>query len=110
MSDTVGVLWRAGSGTVDPWTKNIIVTCEQQSLVKAGSNACGAATQAQEDACATLKTTPGGSSDPSAFWCGLKKSISSGFDLTNNLGKTVLFVGIGALLVWFAFNHFMKGE
>jgi hypothetical protein len=110
MSDTVGVLYRAASGTVDPWTKNQIVCNETQSLIAAGASPSDAAMQAQNDATGTLTTNPGGGADPSQFWCGLKKSASSAFDLTGNLGKTILFVGIGAVLLIFAFNYFTRRQ
>lgn len=105
MSDTVGVAWRAASGTVDPWTKNQIQCNETQSLIKAGANPCEAVTQAASDATTTLK---GSSADPSQFLCGLKKSVNSAFCLTNNLGKSILLLGIGALLLIIAFNYFTR--
>lgn len=105
MADTVGVVYRAASGTVDPWTKNQIVCCETQSLIRAGMSPNDAASQAQSDATVTLTSTK---SDPSQFFCGLKNSVSSAFCLTNNLGKSILFIGIGALLLLLAFNYFTR--
>lgn len=66
MSDTAGVAYRAfsarptwlgGSGkpTVDPWTKNILKTCEQQSLIAAGMTPEDAAAQAQSDVDSSLQ-------------------------------------------------------
>lgn len=66
MSDTAGVVWRAfsarptwlgGSGkpTVDKWTKNILLACEQQSLINAGLSPCDAANQATCDVNSSLQ-------------------------------------------------------
>jgi hypothetical protein len=41
MADSVGVLWRAASGTVDPWTKGNLVSSSNKDLVRAhGVNPC----------------------------------------------------------------------
>lgn len=75
MSDTVGVLWRGASGTVDPWTKNIIVNCSKESLVKAsGATMCANAAQACACKTATCVLRKNGA-DPSQFGCGVKKSV-----------------------------------
>ena len=91
MSDTIGVLWRAASGTVDPWTKNIIVCCSKQSLVKASG---GMMTAAQAQNCAyntaTNVLTKGGA-DPSQFGCGVKKSLCLA---TGSVEKIVIFAAI----------------
>ena len=60
MADTVGVAYRAfsarptwlggsGKATVDPWTKNLLKTCETAQLIKAGANPTDAAAQAESD-------------------------------------------------------------
>jgi hypothetical protein len=104
-SDTLGLVWRAASGTVDPWTKKELQADEQAGLIQAGANPNDAANQAACDVSKTLTSTPGGNSDPSGFWCGLKNSVSKGFCLTNNLGQTILYIGLGALLLLLVFNY-----
>lgn len=39
MSNTVGVLWRAGTGTVDPWTKNQLIDEQAAALQQASGGA-----------------------------------------------------------------------
>jgi hypothetical protein len=75
MSDTVGVLWRAGTGTVDPWTKSEQQQDEAAALVQASTNPNDptavpsitpeqAADQAQHDITDTLTTFTLGGDDP----------------------------------------------
>jgi hypothetical protein len=77
MSDTAGVVYRAfsarptwlgGSGkpTVDPWTKNIIKTCEEQSLIRAGVNPADAAAQAANDTNSSLQLNQADPCHPAA--------------------------------------------
>jgi hypothetical protein len=114
MSDTVGVIVRASSGTTDKWTKNILICNQTQTLIAAGANPCDAAKQAACDVSTSLTTfsTPCNSTgaDPSQFWCGIKKSVGSAFCLTNNLGKSILLIGIGAVLLILAFNYATRSK
>ncbi len=69
MSDTVGVVWRAGTGTVDPWTKAQIVDQEAADLQKAQGTtdqftADQAAEQAATDVGSSLSTFTLGGDDP----------------------------------------------
>lgn len=98
LSNTVGVLWRAASGTVDPWTKNTIVQQNATGLVQASGGKLSidqATQQAQADATATLTTFPGGSADPSDFWTGLANSFKQ-FNPANWSTKSIV---ISALIV-----------
>lgn len=63
MGDTVGVLWRAGTGTVDPWTKNEIVANATQSNIQTGMDPTTAAQQAQSDVTDTLQSFSLGGGD-----------------------------------------------
>lgn len=96
MGDTVGVLWRAASGTVDPWTKDQIVQNNAQALVKASAGTMSPS-QAQNDAynTATKVLTTGGG-DPSQFLDGLKKSLCVG---TGSIEKIVIFAAIAVVAV-----------
>lgn len=75
MSDTVGVVYRAGTGSIDPWTKNQIAEQEAADIVKASTDASDpnaqptvtpedAAAQAQQDITDTLTTFTLGGDDP----------------------------------------------
>lgn len=98
LANSVGVLWRAASGTVDPWTKANIVDENASGLVQASGgtiSASQARTQAASDATATLSTFPGGGADPSQFWAGVKNSVAQ-FNPANWSNKTIL---VSALIV-----------
>jgi hypothetical protein len=106
LADTVGLVWRAASGTVDPWTKANLQQDETQGLVQASGNsgqytAATAATQSGSDVTTVLTQA---NADPSQFVSGLKNSLSEAFSLSGSLGKTLLFAGIGGLLLLFVFN------
>jgi hypothetical protein len=75
MSDTVGVAFRAATGSVDPWTKSEIQSDEAAAIVKASTDQTDptaqptitpeqAADQAQQDATDTLTTFTLGGDDP----------------------------------------------
>ncbi len=75
MSDTVGVVYRATTGSVDPWTKNQIAQQQAADVVKASTDASDptalptvspedAASQAQQDITDTLTTFTLGGDDP----------------------------------------------
>lgn len=107
MGDTVGIVWRAGTGTVDPWTKANLQQDETAGLVKASGSSgqydqTSAAAQAQNDVTSTLRAA---NADPSQALAGLKNSLSEAFSLSGSLGKTMLFVGIGGLLLVIAFER-----
>jgi hypothetical protein len=114
LADTVGLVWRAASGTVDPWTKANIQQDETSGLntAKGGDypqiygpltpeeQAVNAA-QSGQDVTTVLKQA---NADPSQFLNGLKNSLSEAFSLSGSIGKTLLFAGIGGLLLLLAFN------
>jgi hypothetical protein len=96
MSDTVGVLWRAGTGTVDPWTKNNIVTDNAAGLQKGAAgqiSGCQAYASACTDATKYLVSR---GADPSQAGCGLKKSLCLG---TANIEKMILFIAIAGVIL-----------
>lgn len=64
MSDTAGVVFRAATGNVDPWTKQQIIDEEAASLTKNGTvDPATAQAQAESDVNATLKTFTLGGDD-----------------------------------------------
>jgi len=63
MSDTVGVVYRAGTGNVDPWTKQELIDQETAGNVAAGGDPVSSATQAEADVTSTLKTFTLGGDD-----------------------------------------------
>jgi hypothetical protein len=73
LGNTVGVLWRAGSGTVDPWTKANQIETETQSLIAAGMDPAAAAAKAQADVTGALSAE---SADPTQAQNGLSASLS----------------------------------
>lgn len=105
LADTVGLLWRGATGTVDPWTKAELQANESAGLQQAGACACCAEKTSNTDVTCTLKSTPGGSSCPNDAYSGLIASLKKATCLTNNLGTTILFIGIGALLLLIVFNR-----
>jgi hypothetical protein len=64
MSDTVGVVYRAGTGNVDPWTKQQIIDDAAADNIKAGADPATAQRQAEADVTNTLKTFSLGGDDP----------------------------------------------
>jgi hypothetical protein len=93
LASTVGVLWRAASGTVDPWTANILVEDEKQGLVQASGGKISendAGVQAASDVNNSLLRD---AAHPSQFWEGVKRSLSQGES------STLLILGGLALLL-----------
>src|SRR5215469_15174003 len=64
MSDTVGVGWRAVTGSVDPWTKQEIIDQSAAEYKQAGMSSDVADQQAKQDVTDTLKTFTLGGDDP----------------------------------------------
>jgi hypothetical protein len=73
MSDTVGVVYRATTGSVDPWTKQELVDQQTAAVVQASTDPTtgvasitpeDAAAQAQQDITDTLTTFTLGGDDP----------------------------------------------
>ena len=63
MSDTAGTVFRAATGNVDPWTKQILVDQEAQGQIQAGADPNSAQQTAQQDVTTTLKTFTLGGDD-----------------------------------------------
>lgn len=63
MSDTVGTVFRAATGDVDPWTKQELVDNETATQVAAGVDPTTAADQAQSDVTDVLTTFTMGGDD-----------------------------------------------
>jgi len=76
-ADTVGVVWRAATGTVDPWTKNELVAQNATDLVNASGgtlSASDALAQAQKIATDNLSQN---TSCPSQAVCGFQRSFKN---------------------------------
>jgi hypothetical protein len=87
MSDTVGVLFRAGTGNVDPWTKQQLIDQAAADQVAAGADPATAQAQAEEDVTDTLKSfTLGGDDRVGADPSQASLSLPSGQSL-----KTALY-------------------
>jgi hypothetical protein len=94
MADTVGVLWGAATGTVDPWTKNNIVADGAAGMQKAtAGNLClsKATQQVCQQATSYLKSV---GADPSQAGCGFKNSFNKFTSDTTKLIVTIVIVGI----------------
>jgi len=103
MSDSVGLLWRAASGTVDPWTKNCLIETEKAQLITAGCPCpCKANATANQDVSQTLTYN---TADPSQFSEGLKKTLGNTLCFTNHLGKSVLFLAVAAVILYLFFIY-----
>lgn len=82
MADTVGVVYRAGTGKVDPWTQQELTDTAAADYVKAGMAPDAAVTQAATDVQATAassnvswsdaaKTTFGSAFSDNGSGCGI---------------------------------------
>lgn len=107
MSDSVGVVWRAASGTVDPWTKQGQVDDATAAIQKASEGTIDQATaqaQATSDASTVLLSN---NADPSQFQTGLLKSVHALGDtvktITESGSKSILYIGIGVALLVVAY-------
>lgn len=111
-ANTLGLVWSAATGTVDPWTKNLIVADAQTGVTKAlGTGATqaqiDAATQGQEAAISSylvsINANPsqasliGGLSNSWDFWFG----PNGKFNPTGWSATTILLIA-GALIAIFA--------
>lgn len=104
-ADTVGVLWSAASGTVDPFTKAQQSAQEANDLVTAGLDPATAATQAQNDV-----TTAYGDADPSNFlgglsstWQRLGSSVASLTKSGSGLTMWLAIAVVGILILYLVF-------
>lgn len=110
LADTVGVGWRAVTGTVDPWTKQQIIDDTNAGIAQAsGPNATPeeiAANQAGTNLLIThvLQTTPDGSSDPADAGVHIPGlgNVGSGEFLTkvNTIVHGAIVVGVIAIGFW----------
>jgi hypothetical protein len=86
MSDTVGVAFRAATGSVDPWTKQELIDQAAADQVKAGADPNAAAIQAEADVSDALKTFSLGGDDPTgADPSQAKVSIPSGQSVSDTV-------------------------
>jgi hypothetical protein len=116
LSDTVGPVWRAATGTVDPWTKAAIIDDSSDDLVKSSGGTITKEQAVQQQAAIVTNVltnqvgnpynTPGGSTsaDPSAAVQGLKDSLNLAGDYGLNIGKSILYAGIGLALIYSIFT------
>ena len=99
LSWTLGILWRAGSGTVDPWTTDNLKEEEKAALVQASGgtmSASDAGKEAANDVDASLKRD---GAHPDQFWDGLKRSLDQGESSTLLIlgGLALVLLGITIL-------------
>lgn len=114
LSNTIGPVWRGATGTVDPWTKAAIIDDASDDLVKASRGTITKQDAVQQQAAivqSVLDDQPGGSADPSAALQGLKNSLNLAGDYGLNIGKSILYAGIGIGLIYvvFTFGPTIKG-
>jgi hypothetical protein len=99
LGSTLGIAWRAVSGTVDPWTANALIEDEKQGLVQASGGKMSesdAEVQARSDVNGSLLRD---AAHPSQFWEGLKNSFSQGESSMLLIlgGLALLLVGVTVL-------------
>lgn len=87
MSDTVGTLYRAGTGNVDPWTKQQIIDDAAAENIQAGADPATAQAQAEADVTNTLKTFSLGGDDPT----GADPSQTTGLRLPSTQAEKAAF-------------------
>jgi hypothetical protein len=96
MADTVGVVYRAGTGSVDPWTKQEIIDQAAADNVKAGADPATAQAQAEQDVTNTLTTFTLGGDDPvGADPSQAKLSIPSGQSMADAIKSATNDNGTG---------------
>jgi hypothetical protein len=96
-SYTVGVLWRAGTGTVDPWTKQVQIDEQAAAIAKAKGNDTPTdadIAQAASDVTNTLKLS---NSDPS------QASIFGNNPGVTNLIEDLKLLGYGLIVLGIAY-------
>lgn len=103
LADTVGVLWSAASGTVDPWTKQQITYDTSVGMLSPGATeriqaATGITPEELLNASSLTITEvlKQNNADPSQFGDGLKRSLNKLLSLS---GGTLAIIGVVALLV-----------
>jgi hypothetical protein len=107
-ADTVGVLWSAVSGTVDPFTKAQQVNAEANALLDAGGNPATGVSQAEKDVAAGY-----GDADPENFWAGVGQSwslqnLASKIPaLPSSASQVFLFVAIAAVAILLLYGLFI---
>lgn len=110
MSNTAGVVWRAASGTVDPWTKNQLVENQADAIVQASNGSitqADATQQAQGDVTQSLLSFGDGQgADPSQVLDGVKRSLGTAGNIGFSIGKTILYAGIGVALIYAVYVAF----
>jgi hypothetical protein len=100
MADTAGVVFRAATGNVDPWTKANIVSEATRAYIQAGADPSKAALQAQKDVTNVLKDfTLGGTDKVGADPSQAKISIPSATSLFDAVPGWALWAGGGVILL-----------
>ena len=98
LSNTVGVLWRGATGTVDPWTKNNQVAAETETMVQAGADPATAAAQAQADVTGALKSQK---ADPTDAQNGLASSV--------NQAKNYIIIAVVVIAAIYLGGKYLEG-
>lgn len=111
LSDTAGTAWSAVSGTVDPWTEQLLEEGESSDLEQAGLGVNAAVQTAAADVENTLEnfTGPGGiagftqtftGAAPSDFWAGVNNTfqtvIAASQSVFFNLKSLLILIAIAA--------------
>lgn len=91
MSDTVGTVFRAATGNVDPWTKQQLVDQETAQQVAAGVDPATAAQQANSDVTGVLSTYTMGGDDK----IGADPSQASGINIPSKTALGAAFKSLG---------------
>ncbi len=97
LSGSLGFIWRAATGTVDPWTKQILVSDQTAGVTRAGGDPGAAQIQAHNDV-TNILTQAG--ADPSQV---------INFDILQSLGE-VLMVGTIVVVVYVIYKAITLGE
>lgn len=108
LSDTIGVGWRAVSGTVDPFTKQIAVDEATQAYIQAGMDPSVAPQQAEADITTALTGSSQGNSDPSNLLGGINDSLTRAGSLGETISKNILYIGLGIGVLFLVYIGFQN--
>lgn len=100
MADTVGVLWRGATGTVDPWSKDVLTANQaRDSVVAQGLSPCCAAAMAKATQAANSSVQQVLKQDKACPNCAGTQTMAT-------IKRIAIYSGI-ALLVFLVVMHFI---
>ena len=123
MAHSVGPVWRGASGTIDPWTKALIVNCAANQRITAaklsGNICCSCYHKVHCEVCgiatSSLQKNSKSSMEPSDFFCGVKTSLSkfetsvkSAFGSGSTASTTkngIVYLAIAVVILFFVFRY-----